>query len=159
MTRVDVSGQPGPRLATKTFASCSARLDQLLAHVLEQAERLLVNEASAVHLLSGDNFGPILPLRGRRGADTEDRALRLRIGAAVSGLAARERRPVAIWDLSSALRDVVDPRLEIRVGRPRELAALHRVDGMLYRSLQPEPGAAALVDVATTSSRPTRRPA
>jgi len=80
-------------------------LDEILEYLLQQTASLLGSDACAIYLLEVEHGQTILKVGASRGL-TEDRvAVRLPIGAPVSGLAVETRRPVALEDLRQALHE------------------------------------------------------
>jgi GAF domain-containing protein len=78
-------------------------LAQILEYLLEQTADLLGTDACAIYLLEVDDGQTILRVGASRGLTADRVAIKLPIGAPVSGLAVQTRRPVAVDDLRRAL--------------------------------------------------------
>lgn len=105
-------------------------LTEILEYLLEQTADLLGSEACAIYLLEEEDGKSILKVGAARGLTSDRVALRLHLGAPVSGLAVQERRPAAVTDLGRALVD----RDEALGDRPVEDRGshllVHRMRGM-----------------------------
>src|SRR6516225_8988391 len=78
-------------------------LAQILEYLLEQTADLLGTDACAIYLTEVEDNSTILKVGASRGLTPDRVAIKLPIGAPVSGLAVEALRPVAVDDLRQAL--------------------------------------------------------
>jgi signal transduction histidine kinase/putative methionine-R-sulfoxide reductase with GAF domain len=109
-------------------------LTEILEYLLEQTADLLGTDACAIYLLEVENNSTILKVGASHGLTADRVALKLPIGAPVSGLAVEALRPVAVNDLRRAL--LTDPR-EGPLVEDRGTHLL--VKGMSDPALEPNP--------------------
>ena len=78
-------------------------LAEILEYLLQQTADLLASDACAIYLVEQEEGESILKVGASRGLTADRVAVRLRLGAPVSGMAVQMRRPVALNNLRRAL--------------------------------------------------------
>jgi signal transduction histidine kinase len=78
-------------------------VDEILDHLLGEADRLLGSAAGAIYLLGEDDVRDFLLVQRARGLGDHQAYPRVRVGWPVTGLAVERRRPVVCPDVSAAM--------------------------------------------------------